>query len=120
MRRPIRTSPRTTTTFAFHIIEVAARSNDTETAVLGFERSWWKLAGAKESAIHDTYGWSPTRHYLILNTADRRPEALAYDPMLVRRLQRLRDSDRRPGALGVCPGEACARRAPAACGRRSR
>lgn len=63
---------------------------DTETAVLDFERSWWKFAGAKESAIHDAFGWSPTRHYQVVNTLIDRPEALAYDPMLVRRLLRLR------------------------------
>lgn len=65
---------------------------DTEVAVLDFERSWWKFAGAKESAIHDTFGWSPTRHYQVVNDLIDRPEALAYEPMLVRRLLRLRDS----------------------------
>lgn len=64
---------------------------DTEVAVLDFERSWWKFAGAKESAIHEAFGWSPTRHYQVVNDLLDRPEALAYDPMLVRRLVRLRD-----------------------------
>lgn len=64
---------------------------DTETQVLDFERSWWKFAGAKETAIHDAFGWSPTRHYQVVNELLGRPEALAYDPMLVRRLLRLRE-----------------------------
>ena len=63
---------------------------DTETAVLDFERHWWKYAGAKESAIHETFGWSPTRHYQVLNELLGRPEALEHDPLTVRRLQRLR------------------------------
>lgn len=65
---------------------------DTEIAVLDFEDHWWKYAGAKESAIHDAFGWSPTRHYQVLNELLERPEALAYAPMLVRRLLRIRDS----------------------------
>jgi len=69
----------------------AMQLTDTENAVLDFERHWWKYAGAKESAIHDAFGWSPTRHYQVVNRLLDRPEALAYDPMLVRRLLRLRD-----------------------------
>lgn len=75
---------------------------DTETAVLDFEDHWWKFAGAKESAIHDTFAWSPTRHYQVLNELLDRPEALAYAPMLVRRLLRLRDqrlATRSPGRV---------------------
>lgn len=65
---------------------------DTETKVLDFERSWWKFAGAKEQAIHDAFAWSPTRHYQVVNALIDQPAALAYDPMLVRRLLRLRAS----------------------------
>ncbi|MEO5664029.1 MAG: DUF3263 domain-containing protein [Nocardioides sp.] len=61
-----------------------------DTMMLDFERSWFKFAGAKESAIHDAFRWSPTRHYQVLNELLDRPAALAYDPMLVRRLLRLR------------------------------
>lgn len=64
---------------------------DTETAVLDFERSWWKFAGAKETAILEAFDWTPTRYYQVVNDLLGRPEAMAYDPMLVRRLQRLRD-----------------------------
>lgn len=66
------------------------RLTDLERAVLDFERSWWKYAGAKESAIRETFGHGPTRHYQLLNVLIDRPEALAHDPMLVRRLLRLR------------------------------
>jgi len=60
--------------------------------ILAFERQWWKYAGAKEEAIRQLFGMSPTRYYQVLNAAVDRPEALAADPMLVKRLRRLRAS----------------------------
>ncbi|GAB2640605.1 DUF3263 domain-containing protein [Gordonia jinhuaensis] len=60
--------------------------------VLAFERQWWKYAGAKEEAIKELFGLSATRYYQILNALVDRPEALAADPMLVKRLRRLRAS----------------------------
>lgn len=73
---------------------------DTERDVLDFERSWWKYAGAKETAIRDRFAMSSTRYYQVLNALIDRPEALAYDPMGVRRLQRLRDARRRQRTAG--------------------
>lgn len=60
--------------------------------VLSFERQWWKYAGAKEEAIKDLFDMSATRYYQVLNALVDRPEALAADPMLVKRLRRLRAS----------------------------
>jgi len=60
--------------------------------VLAFERQWWKYAGAKEEAIKELFGLSATRYYQVLNALVDRPEALAADPMLVKRLRRLRAS----------------------------
>ena len=57
--------------------------------ILAFERQWWKYAGAKEDAIKEL---SATRYYQVLNALVDRPEALAADPMLVKRLRRLRAS----------------------------
>lgn len=65
---------------------------DEDKAVLDFERQWWRYPGAKEQAIRDTFGWSSTRHYQRVNALIDQPEALAYDPLLVRRLRRLRDA----------------------------
>ncbi|KAB2808299.1 DUF3263 domain-containing protein [Pimelobacter simplex] len=65
----------------------------TETAMLTFERQWWKYAGAKESKVSEVFGVSMTRYYQRLNSLIDRPEALAFDPLLVKRLRRLR-SDR--------------------------
>ncbi|WP_278313823.1 DUF3263 domain-containing protein [Lolliginicoccus levis] len=58
--------------------------------VLAFERQWWKYAGAKEEAIKNLFGLSATRYYQLLNILLDRPEALRADPMLVKRLRRLR------------------------------
>ena len=58
--------------------------------VLAFERQWWKYAGAKESAIRELFDMSATRYYQVLNTLIDAPAALAVDPLLVKRLRRLR------------------------------
>lgn len=60
--------------------------------VLAFERQWWKHAGAKEDAIKELFSMSATRYYQVLNALVDRPEALAADPMLVKRLRRLRST----------------------------
>ena len=66
-----------------------------EQSILAFERQWWKYAGAKEQAIRELFDMSATRYYQVLNALIDRPEALAYDPMLVKRLRRLRASRQR-------------------------
>lgn len=58
--------------------------------VLDFERSWWKHAGVKEEAIRDRFDMSATRYYQLLNELLENPAAMAYDPILVKRLKRLR------------------------------
>jgi hypothetical protein len=60
--------------------------------VLEFERQWWKHAGAKEEAIRSEFGLSAARYYQMLNTVLDEPQALAFDPMLVKRLHRIRDA----------------------------
>src|SRR4051812_50183410 len=59
-----------------------------EHEMLAFERQWWRRPGAKETAIRDLFGMTPTRYYQVLNTLVDRPDALASDPLLVRRLRR--------------------------------
>ena len=67
-------------------------------AILDFERCWWQEGGAKESRIRERFGLSATRYNQLLVRAIDLPEALQYDPMLVRRLRRLRDMRRRTRA----------------------
>src|SRR5664280_852855 len=68
--------------------------SDRERDILAFERQWWKYAGAKEQAIRELFDMSGTRYYQVLNALLDRPEALVADPMLVKRLRRLRSSRR--------------------------
>ncbi len=61
-----------------------------EVEILDFERSWWKHAGAKDRAIRERFDMSATRYYQILNDLLEKPAAMEHDPILVKRLKRLR------------------------------
>ena len=77
-----------------------------EREILAFEAQWWKYAGAKEQAIRELFDMSATRYYQVLNALVDKPEALAVDPLLVKRLRRLRASRQRTRAarrLGIEP-----------------
>ena len=63
--------------------------------ILDFEGKWWQLGVSKELAIRDHFGISAARYYQLLNRLIELPEALKYDPMLVRRLRRLREARRK-------------------------
>ena len=67
-----------------------AELTDQEIQILDFERSWWKHAGVKEQAIRERFEMSATKYYQVLNDILEKPEALAHDPILVKRLKRLR------------------------------
>ena len=69
--------------------------SDRDREILEFERQWWKYAGAKETAVREKFDMSSTRYYQVLNTVIDRPEALEVDPLLVRRLRRLRAARQR-------------------------
>ncbi|GAB3921833.1 hypothetical protein GCM10011575_15120 [Microlunatus endophyticus] len=73
----------------------AGELNERDAEILSFERQWWKFAGAKEQAIRDKFEMSATRYYQLLNALIDRPEALAFDPLLVKRLRRLRATRQR-------------------------
>jgi len=66
--------------------------SDLETRILEFERSWWRYAGAKESAIKELFDMSAPRYYQLLNDLIDREDALLASPMLVKRLRRLRQA----------------------------
>ena len=63
--------------------------------ILEFERQWWKYAGAKEQAMREKFDMSATRYYQALNALIDRPAAIVADPMLVKRLRRLRAARQR-------------------------
>jgi hypothetical protein len=73
----------------------AMELTDRDRAILDFERSWWADSGPKEASIRQRFELSATRYYQILNELLESPEAAEYDPLVVRRLRRLRDRRRR-------------------------
>lgn len=80
--------------------------SERERLLLTFERQWFRYAGAKEQAIKETFDISATRYYQLLGELIERPEAMAFDPMLVKRLRRLRAARQRERAarkLGMSP-----------------
>ena len=99
--------------------------SDRDREIIAFER-WWKYAGAKEQAIRELFDMSATRYYQVLNTLIDNPAALEADPMLVKRLRRLRASRQRArsakrlGINGPSPRSPTARAGSAARGRASR
>lgn len=75
--------------------DLPSQLDDRTRAILDFERSWWLDGGTKQRRIRERFGISATRYQQLLMRAIDLPEALRYDPMLVRRLRRLRKSRRR-------------------------
>lgn len=83
----------------FHDTDPANRELDERSQrILDFEREWWKYAGAKEQTVRERFDVSPTRYYQLLNAIIDDDAALAYDPMLVKRLRRLRSARQRQRA----------------------
>ncbi len=73
----------------------SAELGERDREIIAFERQWWKYAGAKEQAIRELFDMSSTRYYQVLNTLIDSPAALEADPMLIKRLRRLRASRQR-------------------------
>ncbi len=75
--------------------EPVSELDDRTRAILDFERTWWQEPGPKERRVRERFGISVTRYHQLLMRAIDLPDALVYDPMLVRRLRRLRVARRR-------------------------
>ena len=91
---------------AERVVAATAPLSDRDREVLAFERQWWKYAGAKEQAIKELVDMSATRYYQVLNALIDNPSALETDPMLIKRLRRLRASRQRQRSarrLGLNP-----------------
>lgn len=54
-----------------------------------------EVRGRQGQAIRELFDLSATRYYQILNALIDDPAALAHDPMLVKRLRRMRSSRQR-------------------------
>jgi hypothetical protein len=72
--------------------EVSCGLSPRDEQLLAFERQWWRYPGAKESAIKEMFDLTPARYYQLLNDLLDRPAAMQFDPMLVKRLRRMRES----------------------------
>lgn len=68
---------------------------DVERTILRLESRWWQYAGVKEQAVRDKFGVSMTTYYARINRLIDREDAMAFDPLLVKRLRRLRDDRKR-------------------------
>ena len=77
------------------VTTTATDLSDRDREVLEFERQWWKYAGAKEQAVRELFDMSATRYYQVLNGLLDSPAAMEFDPMLVKRLRRMRSSRQR-------------------------
>jgi hypothetical protein len=73
---------------------------DRDRAILDFERSWWTESGPKDTAIRERFELSGTRYYQLLTELLDEPDALEYDPLLIRRLRRVRERRRRARVEG--------------------
>jgi len=71
---------------------VALSKRDKE--ILDFERNWWTEARPKEIAMTERFNLLTTEYYEILNRLIDSEDAVVYDPLVVRRLRRLRDRRR--------------------------
>lgn len=76
-----------------------------ERAILDFEARWSRHVGAKEEAIRADLGLSPARYYQLLGRLIDTTEAQQHDPMLVKRLRRIRD-ERHDARLARAAGTA--------------
>jgi Protein of unknown function (DUF3263) len=77
------------------VITPAGELSDRDREIIAFERQWWKYAGAKEQAIRELFDMSATRYYQVLNALIDNQIALEADPMLIKRLRRLRATRQR-------------------------
>ena len=75
--------------------DAAGGLSERDRKIIEFERQWWQYAGAKEQAIRESFDMSATRYYQVLNALIDAEAALAYDPLLVKRLRRLRAARQR-------------------------
>lgn len=66
-----------------------------ERDMLVFEREWWRYATSRPDAIRERFEIKPARHDRALSELIDDPRALAFDPMLVKRLRRMRAQEQR-------------------------
>lgn len=79
--------------------------SERELEILAFERHWWRYGVGKEAAIREHLGISSLHYHQTVNALLDRPEALALDPLLVKRLRRLRMTRQRQRSTARVDGQ---------------
>jgi len=74
--------------------------SDSQRAVIDFERTWWTRTGPKEQGIRAVLGISPSAYYRALGSVLDDAEAMAYDPLVIRRARRTREQRRQARFAG--------------------
>ncbi len=95
--------------FEHHGQEQGQGLGEAERALLAFERQWWRYEGSKEASIREHFDMNSTRYYQRLNQLLDMPEAMEFDPLLVKRLRRQRDSRARARSARRLGGHLSAR-----------
>lgn len=75
--------------------ETSVSLNERDAMLLDFEDEWYLANSSKEAEVLERFGLTSARYYQILNSLIDTPEALAYRPLLVKRLRRLREQRQR-------------------------
>jgi hypothetical protein len=76
-------------------------------AMLDFERSWWSNDEPRDQVIRARFQCSPDEYHAELTTVLDDPAAMDHDPLVVRRMKRLRLRARKlrhDGAEAAAPG----------------
>lgn len=68
----------------------AEQLSENDAALLDFEATWFAEMVPKEQAIMERFGLSSARYYQRLNLLIDSPAALQHQPLLVKRLRRMR------------------------------
>lgn len=74
------------------VSDASSGLSERDIEILDFEKVWWRADSSKEAEIRDRFELSAVRYYQILNALIDHPDALAHDPLLVKRLRRLREA----------------------------
>lgn len=63
-------------------------------AILDFEQSWWESATPRDQAVREQFQLTESEYAEVLNQLVASEAALLAEPLLIRRLRRLRDRRR--------------------------
>ncbi len=72
--------------------------SELEAQVLEFERRWYTYGGPKDHAIREKFDMTATAYFQVLNSLLDNAAAYQRDPILIKRLRRIRDSRQRSRA----------------------